>query len=124
MEFDSIIFRSRWGRAGTRFRPIIRARQAELIDALREVDAEVDAVPEATRPLGGADLRAALRQVLACSDRPLTVAELHRALLARGLRPAGRASKCISDALRWELRRGSVEQVRRGEYVGVPASAP
>ena len=77
---------------------------------------EVDAKPEGTRPLRGRELRGAMRQVLAFSERPLTVDELHRGLLARGVRPAGRASKCISDALRWEIRRGSVVQVRRGEY--------
>jgi hypothetical protein len=115
-------------------------RRAELVEGLRicrdamggvgtvwmprdPLPGEVDAVPTNTRPIGGAELRAALRQILACSERPLTVSELHRGLLARGLRPAGRASKCISDALRWELRRGSIEQVRRGEYVGVAPSA-
>jgi hypothetical protein len=82
---------------------------------------EVDAEPRGTRALRGGDLRSALRQILAASSRGLTIDELHRGLLARGVRPSGRASKAISDALRCEVRHGRVDQVGRGEYVSVAA---
>jgi hypothetical protein len=82
---------------------------------------ELDAEPSGSRTVAGRELRSALRQLLARSPRPLSIDEIHRGLLARGLRPEGRASKAISDALRWEIRNGRAGQVRRGEYVSVAA---
>lgn len=45
-----------------------------------------------------------------------TVAELVDALGAEGYAVAGRASKCVSDALRWEIGYGRVRRFRRGRY--------
>ncbi|MGF1595875.1 MAG: hypothetical protein ACFCVK_02940 [Acidimicrobiales bacterium] len=48
--------------------------------------------------------------------REATVAELAAFLAATGYHLAGRASKLISDALRWEVRRGRVLRLGRGHY--------
>ena len=45
-----------------------------------------------------------------------TVAELVTATRRYGFRLGGRASKVISDALRWEVRRGRVLRLSRGVY--------
>jgi hypothetical protein len=47
---------------------------------------------------------------------PATVDELVDALTYHGFRTAGRASKSVSDALRWESARGRVIRFRRGLY--------
>lgn len=47
---------------------------------------------------------------------PLSVAELAHLLDDDRLRVYGRPSKEISDALRWEVRRGRVIRVGRGQY--------
>ncbi|MGF1598489.1 MAG: hypothetical protein ACFCVK_16425, partial [Acidimicrobiales bacterium] len=54
----------------------------------------------------------------------VTVAELVEAVTAAGYALAGRASKVISDALRWEVRRGRVVRLGRGRYAmgRVPAT--
>jgi hypothetical protein len=113
---------------------VLVQRRRELVGALRQcrdaiggvghhwigrdpMPTEVDAEPAGTVPIIGADLRAALRLILVLSERPMTVPDLHRALLARGLRPGGRPSKAISDALRAEVARGRAARVGRGEYV-------
>ena len=47
----------------------------------------------------------------------MEVAELERAVAAAGFRPgAGRPSKEISDALRWEVARGRAVRLGRGRY--------
>jgi hypothetical protein len=46
----------------------------------------------------------------------VSVRELVARLAARGFQLDGRASKIISDALRWEVRRGRVVRVARGRY--------
>ncbi len=61
----------------------------------------------------------ALRYVLLARVRrrsEVTVAELVTDLLADGYVFAGRPSKLISDALRWEVRGGRVERLERGRY--------
>ena len=50
-----------------------------------------------------------------------TVKELVAMLDARGFRLAGRASKIVSDALRWEVARGRVARLGRGVYRYVSA---
>ncbi len=50
------------------------------------------------------------------SRRTMTVAEMVGVLSDYGYRLPGRASKVISDALRWELARGRVVRVARGVY--------
>lgn len=69
-------------------------------------------------PLGGIDLRHALLIVL---DRrrpePSTIAEMLHDLRGLGLFPAAiGAPKTVSDALRWEVKRGRVVKVHRGLY--------
>ena len=66
--------------------------------------------------LAGLDLRSALVLVLLEQQRPMSVAELVRALRRRGLQPPPDPGKAVSDALRWEVRRGRVRRVRRGVY--------
>jgi hypothetical protein len=66
----------------------------------------------------GIVLRSLLVLVLVSrSGGPVRVAELERAVAAAGFRAGpGRASKAISDALRWEVARGRVVRVARGQY--------
>jgi hypothetical protein len=54
----------------------------------------------------------------------MSVAELATVLADHGYHVAGRPSKVISDALRWEVRRGRVERLGRGvyRYRGAPVS--
>lgn len=47
---------------------------------------------------------------------PLSVAELARLLDVDGFVVWGRPSKVVSDALRWEVRRGRVVRLGRGRY--------
>lgn len=77
---------------------------------------DVDTEPRGTVELRGHELRDAIRHVLRAAGRPMTLGEIHRGLLARGLHPPRRASKTISDALAVEVRQGRVERLRRGEF--------
>ncbi|MGQ0431179.1 MAG: hypothetical protein ACT452_02080 [Microthrixaceae bacterium] len=72
--------------------------------------------PGARLPLRGRDLRYLLTLVLHRSDRPLSVAELVTILERSGHAIDGRPSKAVSDALRWEIRRGRVTRVGRSAY--------
>jgi hypothetical protein len=70
---------------------------------------------ENPRRLAGRDLRLVLTQTLL--DRgPLSTAQLVASLESRGFELAGRASKTVSDALRWEVGRGRVRRLGRGRY--------
>ena len=80
--------------------------------------------PEEQPPaLRGRGLRFVLVSELMTSGE-LTVAELVEIVARRGYRLAGRPSKVISDALRWEVRRSRVARIARGRYrfLGAPAS--
>ena len=73
------------------------------------------------RPLlAGLPLRYALLVVLARSPSSMSVPELAAGIETLGfgveLAPGGRVSKAISDALRWEVRRGRVVRLRRNCY--------
>jgi hypothetical protein len=46
----------------------------------------------------------------------MTVAEMVTVITGYGFELTGRASKVISDALRWEVARGRVVRLRRGVY--------
>ena len=46
----------------------------------------------------------------------MTVADMVATLADNGYNLAGRASKIISDALRWELARGRIQRLKRGTY--------
>lgn len=48
--------------------------------------------------------------------RPMSVGELTAALAATGFEVDGRASKMISDALRWEISRGRAVRLTRSLY--------
>lgn len=74
--------------------------------------------------LWGRGLRHFLLSTLANAGRPLSVAELSGIIDERAARLSGRPSKVISDALRWEIKRGHVRKVRRGVYsfARMPAS--
>jgi hypothetical protein len=65
--------------------------------------------------LRGIELRYVLAMHLAHNGRA-TIAEMIHALEVQGFRVPGRASKIISDALRWEAERDRVRRLRRGLY--------
>ncbi|MGH3969313.1 MAG: hypothetical protein ACRDTV_14660 [Mycobacterium sp.] len=65
--------------------------------------------------LRGTELRYALTFQLA-SHGPATIAELAAALRWHNFGVGGRASKSISDALRWEMGYGRVRRLARGRY--------
>ena len=63
----------------------------------------------------GMELRYALTLYL-LQHGPTTVDELIKAMKWQGFDIGGRASKQVSDALRWERRRGRVRRLARGLY--------
>jgi hypothetical protein len=65
----------------------------------------------------GLPLRSLLVVILAEAGHPLSVKQLIGRVEARGVVLTGRPSKSVSDALRWEVRRGRVLKVTRGVYV-------
>jgi hypothetical protein len=72
--------------------------------------------------LRGTELRYVLTRYLQLNG-PTTVAALIAALDEWGFAVAGRPSKAISDALRWERRRDRVRRLGRGRYgatIGIP----
>ena len=74
--------------------------------------------------LRGRPLRWVLLLALADSWHPMTVPELLVEVERRGFVVHGRSSKSVSDALRWEVRRGRVVRVARSTYkIGYLASS-
>ena len=73
--------------------------------------------PDELSEVRGTLLRSLLTLVLD-AERPLVMSlpELAAGVAASGFRVAGRSSKNISDALRWEVGRGRVVRVGRGRY--------
>lgn len=69
-----------------------------------------------SRRLTGLSLRYALIIHLVDARRVLTTRELVAAIEATGFEVRGRPSKSVSDALRWEVRRGRAVRVGRGSY--------
>jgi hypothetical protein len=67
------------------------------------------------RQLHGIKLRYVLTMQLS-QNGPATVTELIDALGRHGFCVRGRASKAVSDALRWEIARGRVRRSGRGLY--------
>jgi hypothetical protein len=65
--------------------------------------------------LHGIELRYALTMYL-IQHGPTTVKQLVDAMEWQGFTVEGRASKQVSDALRWERRRGRVRRLARGQY--------
>jgi hypothetical protein len=68
-----------------------------------------------TLALRGTELRYVLTMHL-LSHGPASIPELADALACHGFAVAGRASKSISDALRWEMGYGRVRRLGRGLY--------
>lgn len=79
--------------------------------------APIENVPPDPRELVGIVLRYYLTLVMVDAGGEVTVRGLGDRLLADGCTVSGRRSKVISDALRWEVRRGRVIRVGRGRYV-------
>jgi len=72
--------------------------------------------PPPEPPLRGRALRFVLVDEM-LSGRDMTVGEMVAVLVKQyGFDLGGRASKVISDALRWEVRRGRVVRLARGRY--------
>jgi hypothetical protein len=67
------------------------------------------------RILRGIELRYVLTTNLALHG-PATIPTLIETLEWQGFGVTGRASKTVSDALRWEIRRGRARRLRRGLY--------
>ncbi len=65
--------------------------------------------------LHGIELRYVLAMHLA-HNGPATIPEMIEALSTQGFCVRGRASKAISDALRWEMGRERVRRLGRGRY--------
>jgi hypothetical protein len=70
---------------------------------------------ETRHQLQGIELRYALTLYL-LQHGPTTVDALIEAIQWQGFDISGRASKQVSDALRWERRRGRVRRLARGLY--------
>ena len=66
--------------------------------------------------LRGQPLRYLLTTLLSEAGGPLTVPELVTRCESEGVVFRGRASKIVSDALRWEIGWGRVVRIRRGVY--------
>ena len=68
-----------------------------------------------SREVRGVELRYLLTTYL-YDHGPATVEELVDALTYQGFDVGGRASKAVSDALRWEIAHGRVIRLGRGRY--------
>ena len=64
----------------------------------------------------GVRLRHAICVCLLDEQRAMTVPEIVTGVEALGLSIPGRASKTISDALRWEARKGRAVRLERARY--------
>jgi hypothetical protein len=73
------------------------------------------------RRLRGIELRYALTMQL-FNQGPATITNLIEALASQGFDAGSPAPKSVSDALRWERRRGRVRRFGRGLYA--PGSMP
>ena len=78
---------------------------------LRSVDTS-----RSTHALTTLDLRYLLTVHLLEAEHSLSISELVALVESDGFALPGRASKTVSDALRWEIRRGRVVRVRRATY--------
>lgn len=66
--------------------------------------------------LTGRRLRYAVALLLFDAEGTVTLDDLAGRLRTSGYTTSGEPRKAISDALRWELRRGRAVRVRRGQY--------
>jgi hypothetical protein len=81
----------------------------------------MSSMPGKSRSLYGVELRYALTFQL-FQHGAATVPELIDALHYHHFAISGRASKAVSDALRWEIAHGRVRRLARGRYA--PAEMP
>ena len=76
-----------------------------------------ESLPRPLVHVSGVELRYVLTDLICGGgEDSWTVRSLVEALAGAGLRVSGRPSKEISDALRWEVRRGRVRRLARGVY--------
>ena len=107
--------RSGWGQSGTPRHSETHRHPGSLAVRPPSDDGCMPTVLPSSIPLAGQTLRYRLSlEILQAGE--LTVAELVRLLAADGCTIGGRASKVISDALRWEVGHGRVVRVARGRY--------
>lgn len=77
----------------------------------------MDFEPWAPPPLRGLSLRYVLAlHLAAAAGRPCSVDELVTGVERAGFLVAGRPSKAVSDALRWEVARNRVVRLDRNRY--------
>ena len=79
---------------------------------------------DVNEPITGRPLRCLLIDILASSVGPMSIAGLVDELERLSTPLAGRPSKVVSDALRWEIRNGRVARCGRGQYrfAGAPVT--
>lgn len=75
--------------------------------------------------LVGRHVREGALGVLVGAGRPLSIDEILARLHARGVRVAGDQRKALSDAMRYQARKGRVRRAGRGSYVlvGLPRTS-
>jgi hypothetical protein len=95
--------------------PATSDKRADVIPACHRLTMDT------LRRLRGIELRYVLTMHLFHHGHA-TITELVDALTAHGFDVEGRPSKSVSDALRWEMRRGRVRRFERGLYG--PGSMP
>ncbi len=94
----------------------LQAALALLREATTDPPPGHPGAPPSEPPLRGRALRFVLIDEM-LRRRDMTVAEMVAVLVGEyGFDLGGRASKVISDALRWEVRRGRVVRLARGQY--------
>jgi hypothetical protein len=74
------------------------------------------------RTISGLDVRYVACVCLLDARSPMTLKQLIAGIEMMGFVVAGRPSKTVSDALRWEVRRGRIRRVGRALYA--PGSMP
>jgi hypothetical protein len=77
---------------------------------------EIFATVAETREIGGSALRDAAARMVRLAAWPVSVSDIHRLLLAHGLRPSTPPSMRIANALRPEVAAGRIVRVSRGIY--------
>jgi hypothetical protein len=73
-------------------------------------------LPQPGNLLLGRRLRWVLLMLMNDAPAPIAVGDMVRSIERMGLVIHGRSSKAVSDALRWEIRRGRAARVGRGTY--------
>lgn len=82
----------------------------------RKIQVDDHGWPVGPFPVSGRAMRYLVLAELIQSGDALSVAELVRRLRKGGLLLPPRSSKIVSDAIRWEVRKGRIVRLRRGVY--------